>query len=410
MHALIPFLDSFRPRTFYQDVVEGIESALADFGHTSERFAFKEIGLLSPQEMERVFTWARNSRCDIVVDVCCWGFALSHVCYWYSESGPNPTVFDSFGAHYVGLMFDQPYFQPGPFIASNSLYLGHTDKKHPEVLNALFPECRPRKHLFMPPATRASNDRAPARWRDRRLPILYVGNLEPYPLNPVFGDSPVDRITRHALEILDSTPEMALSEAIEKANHVNGEELINDQTVGVYRSLEYLLRHRLRYRVISSLAAYGLPLEVYGNGWEQVELGPTVRIHPPIDYNTYLDLIGNSKLCIDVSTYLNGANDRAVQFAINGSAFISNAPGYLRESFGDAASYYSPAHIREAADTLELLLAHPEELELRSERLREAAKTQHLWHHRLALLFDALVPHDTAALSFPSQEHVPNSS
>ena len=63
MHLLIPFCTTIASPTFYQDFIEGLEDALAELGHSSERFAFREIGALSPEEMERFFAWGRTARC-----------------------------------------------------------------------------------------------------------------------------------------------------------------------------------------------------------------------------------------------------------------------------------------------------------------------------------------------------------
>ena len=109
-----------------------------------------------------------------------------------------------------------------------------------------------------------------------------------------------------------------------------------------------------------------------------------------MDYRVYLDLIGDARICLDASTYLDGATDRVVQFAINGTVFFSNAQTYLREAFGDTAEFYSPLDLAQTADRVGALLAHSEELEMRSARLRAIALETHLWRHRLESIFAAM--------------------
>jgi hypothetical protein len=109
-----------------------------------------------------------------------------------------------------------------------------------------------------------------------------------------------------------------------------------------------------------------------------------------MDYKVYMGLIGSARVCLDASTYIGGANDRVVQFAVNGTVFFSNAKAYLREAFGDAAGFYSPLDLAGAADRIGELLARPAELEARSARLREIAFNGHLWRHRLESLFAAM--------------------
>ncbi|HEY5293830.1 MAG TPA: glycosyltransferase [Burkholderiales bacterium] len=389
MHALIPFCTIPGP-SFYQDFIDGLESALAELGHTSERFGFAEIGALSQAEMERFFAWTRTSRCDLVLDVCCWGFALSRVRQWDGKSAAGATIFDWLGARYVALMFDQPCFQPVSAILSESLVLGYPDRGHPEMIASIYPALRPSAMLFMPPATRPENDRSPARWRDRQIPLLYAGNLEPGAIEPFWADLPQRDLYAGAAGLIDARPEVPLHRAIEEVRRSLDLELTQEERLAAQRALECFLRNRQRHHVVTSLAAAGLPMEVYGNGWDAVQLGPSARLHPSVDYQAYLGLIGDARVCLDTSTYLGGANDRAVQFAVNGTVFFSNAHEYLREAFGGTVEFYSTLDLAGAAERMRELLARPEEIEARSARLRETALKAHLWRHRLEALFAAM--------------------
>ena len=389
MHALIPFCTSVPSPTFYQDFIEGLESALAELGHTAERFEFGEIGVLAQEELERFFSWGRTARCDLVLDLCGWGFALSRVRLWDGGSEVGATIFDSLGAHYAALLFDQPFFQPVPVLQSGSLLLCYPDRHHPELIGALYPTLQAKAMLFVPPATRLANDRSPGRWRDRRTPLLYAGNLAPEAIEPFWSDAPQQRLYDGAAAVLDARPGMPLHRAIEEARCALGLELAQEERLTAHRTLEYFLRHRLRHRLVTSMAAAGLPIQVYGKGWDGVALPTNVHVHPATDYRAYMDLIGDARICLDASTYLGGANDRAVQFAVNGTVFFSNAREYLYEAFGDAAGFYTPLDLPEAAERIRDLLARPKEIEARSGRLRALALAGHLWRHRLETILEA---------------------
>lgn len=389
MHALIPFCTSVPSPTFYQDFIEGLESALAELGHSSERFEFGEIGALAQGELERFFSWGRTARCDLVLDLCCWGFALSRVRLWDGGNEVGPTVFDSLGARYAALLFDQPFFQPVPVVQSSSLLLCYPDRHHPELIGSLYPSLQAKAMLFVPPATRRENDRSPGRWSDRRTPLLYAGNLAPAAIEPFWQDAPQRRLCDGAAAVIGARPEVPLHRAIEEVRRTLGLELAQEERLNAHRTLEYFLRHRLRHRMVTSIAAAGLPIEVYGSGWDGVALPPNVNVHPPTDYRAYMGLIGGARICLDASTYLGGANDRVVQFAINGTVFFSNAREYLHEAFGDDAGFYSPLDYPEAAERIRDLLARPKEMEARSARLRALALGGHLWRHRLETILEA---------------------
>ena len=389
MHALIPFCTSIASPTFYQDFIEGLEDALAELGHSSERFEFREIGGLQQDELERFFAWARTARCDLVLDLCCWGFGLSHVRLWDGGEQVGATIFDSLGARYAALLYDQPFFQPLAGIESESLVICYPDRRHPEIIRGLYPSLRPSATVFAPPATRPKNERSPARWRDKRTELLYVGNLFPGATEPFWADAPNRRLYDGVAELIDASPEKPLHRCIEEARDSLGLALVREGVIEAHRTMEYFLRHRLRHRLVTAIAAAGLPLEVYGHGWDGIGLPANVRVHPQIDYRAYMDLIGDARLCLDASTYPGGANDRVFHFALNRTAFFSNAVEYLREVFGDDAGFYSPRDPAEAVEDIRRLLASPDELEHRSTRLREIALGGHLWRHRLEAILAA---------------------
>ena len=220
--------------------------------------------------------------------------------------------------------------------------------------------------------------------------MLYAGNLVPDAMEPFWRDIPQRRLYGGVAELIETRPEMPLHHAVEQVRQSLAVALTQEERLAALRSLELFLRHRLRYRVVTQLAASGLSIELYGNGWEAVRLPPNVRLNRAMDYEVYMGLIGDARLCLDASTYLGGANDRVMQFAANGTVFFSNAQIYLGEAFGAAAEFYSPLDLAAAAARIGELLARPAELEARSEQLREIAAQGHLWRHRLESIIAAM--------------------
>lgn len=388
MHIAIPFCTSIPAPGFYQDFVEGIESAAAALGHSSERIAFAQVERLEPAEADALFAWSRRSRCDLVIDLCCWGYGLSRVRLWNADGSVGATLFDSLGARYCALLYDQPYFQPLPWIESESLVVGCPDQDHPGLIPAIYPSVKMRASAFIPPATRIENDCSPARWADKTPGALYIGNLAPHALERFWNDHPHRRAYDAVADAALASPGRPLALCALETLRDAGIALEAGERVELLRSLEFWLRQRLRHRLVSEVARAGVPLRVHGRGWDAIGLPSNASIGPETDYNGFKALIGSARLALDASTYLGGANDRVFNFAINRTPFFTNARNWLAQAFGEnsGALFYSPGDAEAIGARIRELLDRPAELERRAADARSMALAAHLWTHRLRKL------------------------
>lgn len=383
MNFLLPVCTGVAPRSFYQDFADGIERSLAELGHRCERFEFAAIGEASPQEASRLFAWSRGVRCHAVIDLCCWAWRLSQVRLWRGEE-VGETVFDSIEAACVPLLLDQPYFQALPGIHSRALAIAYPDRHFPAIIAAIYPSVRGRAAAFVPPATSLANDRSSARWRDKSIELLYVGNLNPAVVEPFWAHVPAARAYDAAAELALGRTPRPLHECAAQALRETGIELEPEGRIEMLRTLEYFLRQRLRHRLVSAVAATGIPMRIHGAGWDAAGLPASVTIRPATDYPGFMELLGSARICLDASTYLGGANDRIFHCAVNRAAFFTNAGGYPAEVFGEAsgAFSYSFDSLSELGERIRALLERPEELAARGERSRQIALAGHLWRHR----------------------------
>ena len=391
MHIAIPFCSSIAAPSFYQDFIEGLEAAAAALGHSSERVVFAQLDRLEQDELDRFFRWSRQARCDLVLDVCCWGYGLSRTRLWNSDGSVGATIFDSLGARYCALLYDQPYFQPLAGLETDGLVVGCPDQNHAELIRRIYPQVRMRATAFVPPATRLENNCSFAPWSEKWPGILYVGNLAPLAPARFWQDVP----HRDAYDAVADTalahPDRPLHLCAFAALHHLGVELPAAELVELLRSLEYWMRQQLRHRVVTEVARSGIPMRIYGEGWDSIGLPSNAEVHAQTDYRGFMKIIGSARLALDVSTYLGGANDRVFNFAVNRTAFFTNAHAWLREAFGteSGAYFYSLRNLAGLGARIAEVLAHPAELELRAERARETALAGHLWTHRLQAVLEA---------------------
>ena len=126
-------------------------------------------------------------------------------------------------------------------------------------------------------------------------------------------------------------------------------------------------------------------MRVVGRGWDKLSLPANVELGAETDYDGLFRLAGQAKICLDASTYLDGANDRVFSYALNRAVCFTNASGYLRRVFGEDGGmrFFSLQDLSDLAEQVKSLLARPAALQEAGERAAGAVLRAHTWRHRI---------------------------
>jgi hypothetical protein len=158
------------------------------------------------------------------------------------------------------------------------------------------------------------------------------------------------------------------------------------------RAVECFLRYVFRRDAVVAIARSGVRMRVVGKGWDKIPLPENVELVAETDYDGFFRLAGQAKICLDVSTYLDGANDRVFVYGLSRAVCFTNAAGYLRPAFGEdnGLRFYSMGSLSELGEQVKSLLARPDELRESGERARHAVLSLHTWRHRVGHILGAL--------------------
>jgi len=399
MQFLLPFLREIPEHGFYQTFYRGVTEALREMGHEPIAFFFAKFDEKTQEEAQALYRRLSADRIDAVLDLCCWGCGLSQFAL-VKQDGEQEPIFGVFDVPYVGMLFDHPYNQAINAIRARRLYATYPDLGHPEQVRLVFPDLRLRGEIFAPPAIRPGDERSAAKWPDRDIDVLYIGSLwrealERFWRNPANGFW----LGSHNADVCDAIADAALAEP-DRSLHLSAQAAIarlgtlspgfdfNPQL----RAVEGFLRATFRRDAVVSLARSGVRMRVVGRGWEALDLPANVERGAEIDYDGLFRSAGQAKICLDASTYLDGANDRVFSYALNRSVCFTNAAGYLRGTFGGDGGmrFYSMLRLDELAEGVRELLARPAELRAAGERARESVLASHTWRHRLGDILAAV--------------------
>jgi hypothetical protein len=402
VRILLPFCRGAPERTFYQDFHQGVSEALRELGHEPIPFSFAAMGQALQEEGERLYRQIEHGRLDAILDLACWGFGLSQFAVVTQHGGTKP-IFDVFDIPYAGMLLDQPYNQAINGIRARRLYATYPDMGHPEQMRLVFPELSLHGEIFAPPAVRPGNDRSAARWwSDRDIDVLYVGNFQAEGLerfwhnranacwHSSYDPGVCDALADAALAEPDRSLHLSVQAAIARLGTLAPGFDFRSQL----RAVEWFLRINFRREAVVSLARSGVRMRVIGKGWGEAALPANVELGAETDYDGFFRLAGRAKICLDASTYLDGANDRVFSYALNRAVCFTNAAGYVRRSFGDDGGmrFYSMRNPSELGEKVNKLLARPEELCEAGERARRTVLSSHTWRHRVGDILGGMRP------------------
>lgn len=397
MRILLPIWRGAPERCFYQDFHAGMIEAIREFGHEALPFSHADIGRLSlHNEGNALLQQVSAARPGAVLDIACWSYALTRLTVG-PTSAMNP-IFDAFEIPYVGWLFDHPYNQALNGAAGRRLHAVYPDLGHPSQVRLVYPQYRPVREIFGPPAVRPANDRSAQEWATNRdIDVLYVGNLVPGALQRIWnrrGEWLVEDSVDSGL--CDSIVDAVLAEP-EQSLHVCSAAAISHARAGTdfhanLRLVEFYLRHAFRHAAVVALGQAGVRLQVVGDGWGSVALPPGIRVHPATDYAGLFGFAARAKICLDASTYVDGANDRVFSYGLNRAVCFTNASGFLRGAMGEEAGlrFYSMRRLDDLGESVKQLLSRPAGLREAGERARLDVLAAHTWRHRIGGILSAM--------------------
>ncbi len=392
---------SWPEQTFYQDYHQGLIEALRASGHDPVPFSFQAHGEPRQEEAEALFKLLDRGNFSAAIDVCCCGYGLTQITLDMTN-GASETIFDAFGIPYVGMVCDQPYNQAINGIVTLRRYGAYPDRGHSAQVGLAFPGFKLTGEIFVPPAVRTQNDRSAAKWTDRNIDVLYVGNLETLALERYWNDPGSVLWNKNFDPVFcNALADASLAEP-ERGLHIHVQTVLAKLGARVpgfdfglqMRGVEAYLRYLLRRDAVVALARSGVRMRVVGKGWDSASLPANVEIGEATGYEGLFRLAGQAKICLDASTYVDGANDRVFSYTLSRAVCFTNAAGYLRSAFGEdeGVCFYSMKNLPELCDQVKTLISRPEALRVAGERAREIVVSSHTWRNRVGDLLGSIRP------------------
>jgi hypothetical protein len=413
MQVLMPFWLRAPQGSFYQEFVRGISCALHELGHEAIYLPFNDCGKYSQDDALILTRMMERNQPDAVLDIACWGYALTH--------STTPSAFLANAIPYAAWLFDHPFNQALNAIVANRLVAVYPDLGHPQQIKFVFPSLALAGGIFAAPAVHPPAGGCATRTTDRNIDVLYVGNLDLAPTARFWRDP---QLLGHTPQGLDAAFCDALADSIiaqpERSLHASLEEVLKGRTwkesldLNLHmRAVEHHSRHLFRREAVRRLAYAGVPMRIVGKGWELLDLPPNACVQQAVPYGEMLRLASAAQICLDASTYVDGANDRVFSYAVNGAVCFTNASAYLRRALGKDGGvlFYSLRDLGGLVEDVRFWLARPQALAEIGARARASVLNAHTWRHRIEHLLGELTGwHGTVAGAIEDSSTAPGSA
>lgn len=151
--------------------------------------------------------------------------------------------------------------------------------------------------------------------------------------------------------------------------------------------VEDYLRGYYRASVIKQIVEAGIPIEIYGYGWEQLDCTrrELLHCHAPVDYHKMLDVFADAQIVLNVMPWVKtGFHDRIACGMLNGALVVSDETRYMREEHldEDKLILYSLQELQEMPQKVAYYLEHLDEAASIAQKGYQWARENHTWKNR----------------------------
>lgn len=238
---------------------------------------------------------------------------------------------------YVTMLMDHPLIHHERLATSYSNCLVFSpDRNHVKYLEKYYPNIQ--KVGFL--AHGGCGAKCVIPYEKRSISVSFMGSysnpqeilneMERYP-------NQMKLLLKNCADYLMYHTEETIEDAIKKFFSAFGMEIPLSEfpaIVSEFRIVDRYIRSYYRDQVIRILVENGIPVDVYGDGWENMQLaeGHFLQIHGRVNYQKSLELVADSKISLNVMPWFkDGSHDRVFSAMLCGSVCLTDPSRYLEE-------------------------------------------------------------------------------
>ena len=316
--------------------MQSIAQALAELGH--------DVVTCNTANEEEIMAALSLLREEKIIDLSIGSNAM--VMQMNFADNQMLDVYADLDVTHISILLDEPfnsycngYDKP----AKNHIitYLDGTDREYFFKMNLASDKYK----LFMPlggTESKLSIEELLEKKRKSSYEVVFsagsFGDCSRGPLWEKFGPLPgkyMLNILMDMLSLLRSKPVSVVTAAKAVLKSKGMEEIYYFQALAMFfpAILDYIKAWRRKKLVVELLNA-GIALDVFGAGWDKMDLPQGAKLHGAIAYEDMLKVMSKAKIVVnDEACFNEGAHDRVFTAMLNGAVVVSEYSSYLAEEF-----------------------------------------------------------------------------
>ena len=320
-----------------------------------------------------------------------------------SSEGRN--VWDLLGVPFFNYILDHPFVHHDNMISEfRNHHVICVDRDHVAYIKRYYPHI-PHAH-FLPIGGMPYRGGNTGGYGERIFEVSFTGSYVPL---SVFGES-IQSLSENRKKMAWSMVEYLLSNRTASFDHAleallknQGFETVSPEMIvscaPELRFANAYVRMYLREELIRTVAGSGMPLHIFGQGWELMKDVSWNRsvLHGSVDYMETARVAAQSKVMLcDCACFRNGLHDRVTTALLNGAAVVTDANTFIREQFltdgndQEIAGYdvTDPEHVPDLINELLSDAIRSEKIAIRG---RAKAAERYTWEHTAEYVLSTLM-------------------
>ena len=311
------------------------------------------------------------------------------------EFAEEKNIWDEWQILCINILMDHPFhYDKALRHAPQNAIVLCMDQNHVDYIKRFYPNIR--QTGFIPHAgIEVPGEQRPL--SGRGIEVLYAGGLAKYVAQGLIPDltSITDfdalALSQATLQELVEHPNRTTEEVIEE--YLQNQGLVYDdetlhQTICKMRFLDAFAVSFYREQSVRILVENGIPVTVYGAGWEQCEWtnNPNLTLAGKISASAIPVIMNDAKIVLNTMTWFKtGAHDRIFNGMLAGAVVVSDESIYLHNHFtsGQELELFKLPEIRNLPHLVNALLEQPERAQSIADCGYHCAKSNHMWINRI---------------------------
>lgn len=372
-------------RTHIDKLAQGFEN----IGHTPIIIDFDEQNAIDKLEKEL------NVGCN---------FVFSFNCVASELKVGDRSLYDLVNIPYIGALVDHPIYQMQTRLDNklNKFIVTCLDKKHLKFLSEQYDENHFLVKSFMTPGgskSPLSKDEELEEFEsNRNIKLLFTGTFRGIPKKEWESYESktlaniIDDMCDYVLANDYVLAEEAFEYVMEQRNIEFSYEQRNKMKLFIMRVLKGYIASYKRYICLETLAKEGIPIDIYGLGWDEWALKyKNVKYHEVGTVENTLDILTKTRLCLNINNnFVAGGHERVFNSMINGAPVITDRSLFYDKAFEEGKDIltYSWTDLSKLPEKVHKYLNDTEALWNISQNARRKVQENYTWEHKAKQLIE----------------------